>query len=350
MNPHKEGLEIFYLTLLLFGVLGNMFLLYLHSLKFITAHRKRPINLIIINLALAHVLMIIFRGITIIINVWAWKSFLDDMIGKILTYLIRVTRCISLCHTSFLSVFQAVTISPNSQMWTEIKIRASKYVVQNMFPLLCWIFNILIDVIVAVNISDPRNSSNERWRIGHSSFEWHDKNTIKILTWKSVVDALFMGLMICSSVYMVSVLYKHKELVQHIHSMSLSPRASHESRATKAILMMVGSFVCFNSASSPFVIYMASSNASRHWGLRFTILLSLFYPIVSPFMLIGIDTQIPRSLDVFLGLRRFCQKELSFDENFWGELEKMGTRWIRPSTPFLSRLHGRFLSIGLSLH
>ncbi|XP_074131912.1 vomeronasal type-1 receptor 3-like [Sminthopsis crassicaudata] len=309
MNSYKEDLKIVFLTLLLFGVLGNMFLLYLHSLKFITTHRKRYISLIIINLALAHALMIIFRGIPLIINMWGWKSFLDDMMGKILTYLIRVTRSISLCSTSFLSIFQAIIISPNSPMWTEVKTRAPKYIVPS--SLLCWIFNVVIDVVVAINIHHQRNNSTEIWKIGHSSFNWHAASTIKILIWKSVIDALIMGLMICSSGYMVIVLYRHSQQVQHIHNINLSPRVSHETRATKAILTLVGSFVCFNSASSPFVIYIAYTKATGHWESFFTTILSLLYPIVSPFMLINIDTQMPRSLQVFLHLKRFCQKEFS---------------------------------------
>ncbi|KAM8970792.1 vomeronasal type-1 receptor 3-like [Sarcophilus harrisii] len=308
MNSPKKGLEIIYLTLLLFGVLGNMFLLYLHSQKLMIGHRKRLISLIIINLALAHTLMIFFRGIPIIIITWGWRSFPDDMMGKILNYLITVTRGVSLTTTCLLSVFQAITISPNSPLWTEIKTWIHKHIIS--CSLLCWIFNILVDVIMAANISDARNSSNERWRVGHSSFNLHAGNTIKILIWKSVIDALFVGLMICSSGYMVSVLYRHRQQVQHIHT-SLLLRASHETRATKAILMLVLSFVCFNSASSPFVIYIASAKATRHWGLRFTVVLSLFYPIVSPFMLISFDTQIPRSLHVLLGLKKLGQEELS---------------------------------------
>ncbi|XP_043828123.1 vomeronasal type-1 receptor 1-like [Dromiciops gliroides] len=302
MSSPTERISILYLPLLLFGVLGNIFLLFLHSLKFITGHRKTPISVIIISMALAHTLMIIFRGIPIIINMMAWKSFMDDIIGKILTYFIRLTQGISLCNTSYLSIFQAITINPNSTMWAEIKTRTQKYIVPS--TLLCWIFNILIDVNVAMNISDLRNNSTERWRIGHRSFNLHAINTIKILIWKSLVDALFLVLMIFSSGYMVSVLYRHKELVQHIHSTSLSPRAFHETRATKAILMLVGTFVCFNSASSPFVIYIASDKAISHWGLRFTVVLSLVYPIVSPFILISFDNQIMRFLHVTLGLKR----------------------------------------------
>ncbi|NP_001160258.1 vomeronasal 1 receptor monDomV1R1258 [Monodelphis domestica] len=303
MSSHKVGLEIVYLTLLLFGILGNMFLIYLQSLKFITDHRKRVINLIIINLALAHTLMIIFRGIPIITDVCGWKSSLTDMTGKIITYLITVTRGVSLSSTCLLSVYQAITISPNSPMWAEIKTRAPKYVVS--CSLLCWILNILLDVILAANVSSPKNSSKESWKIGHSSFDLHSINTIKILILKSIVDALFVGLMICSSGYMVFVLHRHNKQVQHIHNITRSLRKPPESRATKAILMLVITFVFFNSTSSRFIIYLASAVATKHWSLRFTIVLSVFYPVVSPFMLISIDTQTSWSLHVLLGLKRF---------------------------------------------
>ncbi|XP_074087959.1 vomeronasal type-1 receptor 1-like [Macrotis lagotis] len=307
MSSHKEGLEILYLTVLLFGVLGNLFLLYLHCLKFITGQRKKYINLITINLALTHTLMIIFRGIPIIMDLWGWKSFLDDMIGKILSYLIRATRGISLCSTSLLSVFQAIIISPNNQMWAEMKTRVPKYIVP--CSLCCWIFNILIDVIVSVVTIDPKNNSTGRWRLGHSSFNLHAAFSMKILIWKSAVDALFMGLMLCSSGYMVSVLYRHKEQVQHIHSISLSPRTSHETKATKAILMLVGSFVCCNAASSPTIIYIVSDKATRYWGFRLTVIFSLIYPIISPFMLINFDTQI-RVLHILSGFKKLCQNSL----------------------------------------
>ncbi|XP_044540870.1 vomeronasal type-1 receptor 3-like [Gracilinanus agilis] len=301
MISHKEGLEIVYLMVLLFGVLENIFLLYLHSLNFITGHRKRPVSLVIINLAFAHILMILFRGIPMIINNWGWRLSLDDTMGKILTYIIRVTRGISLCNTCLLSVFQAITISPSNVKWTKIKKRAPKYILPCC--LLSWIFNFLLDIIGPLNVSSFRNCTEERWRIGHISFGLHAINIIKILIWESVVDALFVSLMIWSSGYMVLVLHRHNQQVQHIHNISLSPRTFPEIRATKAILMLVVTFVFFNATSSPFIIYISSARITRYWALRFTVTLSLFYPIVSPLMLISIDTQIPKIFGTLLGLK-----------------------------------------------
>ncbi|XP_027716479.1 vomeronasal type-1 receptor 3-like [Vombatus ursinus] len=312
MISHEKSLEIVFLAMLFFGIVGNMSLLYLHSHKFITGHRKRVISLLIINLAFAHVFMILFRGITAIINNWGWRYFLDDTTGKILNYFIRVTQGLSLCNTCLLSVFQAITISPSSLKWAQVKTRVQKYIPSCC--ILSWIFNLLLDIVAPMNYSSPRNSSNERWRIGQISFDLQATSIINILVCESLVDAVFVGLMICSSGYMVFVLHRHSQQVQHIHSVSLSPRASPETRATKAVLMLVITFVCFNSASSPFIIYIASARETRHWGLRFTVMLSLFYPIVSPFMLITTDTHIPKSFSTLLGLKSSFQEGLSSQE------------------------------------
>ncbi|NP_001160979.1 vomeronasal 1 receptor monDomV1R1255 [Monodelphis domestica] len=294
MNSPKEDLETLYLSLIFFGILGNMFLLCLHIFKFITGHRKRHISLIITNMAFAHVLMIFFRGIPQIISKWGWRFLLNEMMSKFITYLTRMTRGVSLCNTCLLSVFQALTISPNS---LKIKTRAQNYIL--LCCILSWVFNLLLDITLPLSINNSRNSIKERWRIGHVSFDLNVISIIKILIWKSVVDALLVVLMLCSSGYMVFVLYRHNQKVRHIHIISLYPRASPEIRASKIILMLVITFVCFNSASSPFVIYVTSDRLTRPWVLHFTVTLSLFYPIVSPFMLLSIDTRCPGLLRHF---------------------------------------------------
>ncbi|XP_074131909.1 vomeronasal type-1 receptor 1-like [Sminthopsis crassicaudata] len=308
MSFQKDILAIVYLTMLFFGVLGNMSLLYLHIHKFITAHRKRLISLIIINMAFAHVLMILFRAFSTIITNWGWISFLDETMGKILTYLIRVTRSLSLCSTCLLSVVQAITISPSSLKWAQLKTRTQKCIPSCC--MLSWIFNLLLDIAAPMNYSSPKNRSNERWRIGHISLDLQAMNIIKILICESVVDTLFVGLMVGSSGYMVFILHTHNQRVQHIHSINSSLRASPETRATKAVLMLVATFLCFNSVSSPFVIYIASAAETSHWALCFTVALSMFYPIISPFVLITTDTQKPRSFASLMFKELFSRRTL----------------------------------------
>ncbi|XP_012498489.1 PREDICTED: zinc finger protein 728-like [Propithecus coquereli] len=55
-------------------------------------------------------------------------------------------------------------------------------------------------------------------------------------------DLLFVLLMICTSVYMVSVLRRHHRRAQHLHSPSLSSQPSPENKATHSVLVL--RFVC----------------------------------------------------------------------------------------------------------
>ncbi|KAG5200964.1 hypothetical protein JEQ12_005498 [Ovis aries] len=51
-------------------------------------------------------------------------------------------------------------------------------------------------------------------------------------------DLLFVVLMMWSSIYMVTLLYKHRQRAQHLHSLSLSPQSSPEIKATHTILLL----------------------------------------------------------------------------------------------------------------
>ncbi|XP_027716481.1 vomeronasal type-1 receptor 3-like [Vombatus ursinus] len=226
-------------------------------------------------------------------QVWGLKSSLDDSGGNTISYFQRVFWDLSLCSPFLLSVFQAITISPNSSRWAELKARASKYVI--LCCVFCWIFNLLVDITVAVYIAGAKNSSKGWWNIGYSSLDIYDMNTIKIVIWKSVYEGVLVGLMVIASGYVMLVLYRHHQRVQHIHSTSLTHRGSPETRATKNILLLVSTYICFNTVSFPFIIYMAPSGSTRHWVIHAMVFFSLCYPAVSPIMLLINDIRIHTS-------------------------------------------------------
>ncbi|XP_074087960.1 vomeronasal type-1 receptor 3-like [Macrotis lagotis] len=290
MISHKEVLGIVYLNLIVLGILSNSFLLYLYGYKSIPRRRTRPINTIVVHIAFSNSMLLFFGGVPKIIQVWLLKSFLGCNEVKILNYLMQVARGLSLCSSCLLSVSQAITISPYSPMWAEFKARAPKYTLPCCF--LCWILNLLITIFIPIYVTCSRNSSKGRWNIWSSSLNLHAINSIKIAIWKSVYDGVFVGLMAITSSYIVLILYKHHQRVQYIHGSSMSPKSSPETRATKAILLLMIFFVCFTSISSPLSIQMAYSEETKHWVIHVVIILSLCYPAVSPFILINSNTQI----------------------------------------------------------
>ncbi|XP_051822199.1 vomeronasal type-1 receptor 3-like [Antechinus flavipes] len=294
MLTSDEILGMVYLLLTVVGFLGNCILFFLNSFNFLIVHRTRPKNLIIIHLAFSNAMVLLFRGIPTTTRLWRVKCLLDDTGIKIITYVQTLSRSLSLCSTCHLSVFQAIIISPTNSIWAQLKKIAPKCIIPCI--LLCWIFNLLLIMILILYHDAPKNRTNNKYgcNTGYRYLDRYNKNQLKMIIIMCIYDSLFMCLMTFSSVYMILILYKHKKHVSHIHSNSVSTKISHETVATQAILLLMSIFVCFN-VFSPFFAVLFYFKYAHSWMIHASVFLSLWYPVVSPFILISIDSQIPRT-------------------------------------------------------
>lgn len=82
-----------------------------------------------------------------------------------------------------------------------------------------------------------------------------------------IQGALLMTLTVVASMYMVCLLHEHHQRVQHVRSYSLclTSRTSPEARATQSILLLVASFIPFESFSSIYIFYGTRSFSSYLW-------------------------------------------------------------------------------------
>ncbi|XP_068946947.1 vomeronasal type-1 receptor 4-like [Petaurus breviceps papuanus] len=306
MHSSDDVLCIIYILQTTIGVLGNALVLYLYGSNLITSQKTRPIDLIFINLS-SHILMLLFRGVPFSIQGCNQKVFLGDTGCKMVIYLQRVSRGLSLCSTCLMSFFQAITITSCSSKWAELKTRDPQCI--GACCVFIWILNLLGDVLVPLYVTGPRNitDSTLNRNLGYCSINRHDMTTLKLAIWKSLYDAVFVVFMAISGGYTVLVLYRHHWQVQHLHDISLTPRVSPETRATKVILFLLSIFVCFYSLSSIFIIIMDNSKETSQWIITFSGFLSLCYPTLSPFVLFSSDSQI---LSYFIALKR--KKWVSF--------------------------------------
>ncbi|KAL6076726.1 hypothetical protein STEG23_017607 [Scotinomys teguina] len=95
-------------------------------------------------------------------------------------------------------------------------------------------------------------------------------------------------------------LYRHKKQSQHLHSTSLSPKASPEERATRTILLLVSFFVvmyCLDYIISASRL-MHSSDPIRH---SVQMMVSNSYATVSPLLLICTENRITNFLKSLVG-------------------------------------------------
>ncbi|XP_072471522.1 vomeronasal type-1 receptor 1-like [Notamacropus eugenii] len=294
MTINEKIMNVIFFSQTGIGVLGNSFLTCLFIFTHLSGHSKRPIDTILIQLTLVNCLVLLPKGIPQIMATLGLKNFLDDFGCKIVFYLQRVSRGLSLTMTCLLSVFQAITITPPSFSSVELKVRAPKYIIPS--SLCSWTFHLLLNVFIALGMKGPRHPGNitEIQHFEYCSYPSAPKyQAILLSIIFSFPDAVYMGLMAFASGYMVFLLYRHHKQVQQIHISSISARTSPEIRATQTILLLVSTFVSIYSLNSIFTAYMHFRKTSL-WLTQTSAFLTLSFPAVSPYLLISNDSQVSR--------------------------------------------------------
>ncbi|XP_045042400.2 vomeronasal type-1 receptor 2 [Desmodus rotundus] len=284
-----------FLFQMLIGILGNLSLLYHHMSLYLSGYRSKTTDLILRHLSLTNSLVILSRGIPETMAALGWTHILSDFGCKLVFYVHRLARGMTMGNTCLLSIFQAITISPMNSRWAELKAKAAKYIGPS--NMLCWILNILLPIRVPEDVTDKCNnkSLSKTLDFGYCVFELHAKDTDSLyIILTSTHDILCLGLTAWASGTMVSILCRHKQRVQHIHGTKVSPRSSPEVRAAQSILVLVTTFVFFYAFSFIVHIYFALSHKTTWWLMNISALINACFPTVSPFVLLSCDRRVSR--------------------------------------------------------
>ncbi|XP_029780285.1 vomeronasal type-1 receptor 1-like [Suricata suricatta] len=290
MAATKWEMGIIFLTQL--GILGNSSLLCFYNFTLLTGHKVRPIDLILNQLVLANSLVLLLRGFPQIMTAFRSKYFLNEAGCKLLFYFHRVARGVSLSTTTLLGVFQTIKLCSNFPRWLEFRIRSPMFI--GVCCLLCWILHLLVNMFIPIKMISSTDGKNFSGRLNYeycSSLNPDRLLKFVVVTVFFTTDFMCLGLMAWASGSMVLVLLRHKQRVQHLRSHSLSPRPSHEARATCTILILVSTFFFFYSLSCLLVIWMILSAIPGRWLADASMFLSCSFPTFSPFVLIFSDTR-----------------------------------------------------------
>ncbi|XP_005414471.1 PREDICTED: vomeronasal type-1 receptor 1-like [Chinchilla lanigera] len=293
MSSANVDMGIIFLIQTSTGILGNSTLLCFYSFLLFSGHTVRPTDLILGQLVLANSMVLFTRGVPQTVACFGWKPFLDDVGCKLAFYLHRVGRGVSLSTTCLLSVFQALKLCTNYFQSFGIQIQSPRCI--SFCCVLLWVLHLFINIIVPLNMTqlvDSKNVSVMRKNFGYCSAPVLDKLTAGLhAVLFSLFDVMTLGIMCWASGSMVLALHRHRQRVQHIHSHSLSSRPSHEARATRTILILVSSFILFNSIASIFTFCFSFVNPG-HRVVQTSLLASLCFPTLSSFLLISTDSRI----------------------------------------------------------
>ncbi|XP_021044631.1 vomeronasal type-1 receptor 90-like [Mus pahari] len=279
------------------GAIANKFLLFFYTI-IILCHRSKPMDLISCQLTFVHLMMFLTGGNVWLTDLFGSMNIVNDFICKATVYIYRVMRGLSICITCLLSVFQAVTISPNTSLLAKLKYKLKKYMIYSLFYF--WSFNLsfCINRIFYTGAYTNMSETNQLKVTKYCSL-FPMNYIIKglILTMTTLRDVFLVGVMLTTSMYMVIILFRHQRQCKHLHSIS-QLRASPEKRATQTILLLVFFFVVMY-----WVDFIISSSSVLLWMYDPVILtvqkfVMNAYPTITPLVQISSDKRIIMMLKI----------------------------------------------------
>ncbi|XP_042776250.1 vomeronasal type-1 receptor 4-like [Panthera leo] len=280
------------------GILGNCSLLFHYLFLYHTEGRLRPTDLILKQLIIANSLSMLSKGVPHTLTAFGLEYFFHNLGCRLLLYVQRVGRGVSISSICLLSVFQTIMISPMNSWWKDLKVKAPKYV--GFSITLCWITHIMVNFIIPVYglyVSEKHSSKNITKKRDYGYCSTSDPEAITGLLFVVLIifpEVSLSGLMIWASGSMVFILNRHKQRIQHIHSTNVSPRSSAESRAIQSTLVLVSTFVSFYFLSSIFHVGIALIYNPTRWLVNTSALTSMCFPTFSPFLIMTRDSTVPR--------------------------------------------------------
>ncbi|NP_001160788.1 vomeronasal 1 receptor oryCunV1R1631 [Oryctolagus cuniculus] len=302
MATRDLTMGMIFLSQTLTGILGN-FSLHSHYLYlYLTGCKFRSTDLVIKHLSVANCLVILSRGVPQTMAALGMKHFLRDIGCKLVFYVHRVGRDVSICSTCLLSISQAITISPRNTRWAELKAKAPKYI--GFSVALFWMVNLILNVMVPVHVTENGSDKNTTREVdyGYCYSVISDRFTVYGAVYVALVllrDIFFVVLLMWASSSMVVTLYRHKQQVQYIHGTNIPSRSSPESRATHSILILVSTFVSLSTLSSIFHICLIVLNNPSMWLVNTSALIAGSFPTVSPYILMSHDSRVLRLIFTF---------------------------------------------------
>lgn len=268
------------------GMLGNFSLLSCYLIHCYTGQTLKTTDLILTNMFTANILIILSNGLRHTVRAFGMKRFINNFGCKVILYIQRLGRSMSIFTTCILSVFQAITISPRNSFCLSLQVKFPKHIV--LFMSLCWMVCMSGNVIFPM-YAYPKGNSNiltHESDMKYCSTAGHHGVRSSLYTVLFVLPEILLSVIIVwSSCSMVVTLYRHKKRVQHIHSSNVSFRTSAEYRATNRILVIVTTFIGFHSLSSILQGCIALTQ-NPHWLLvNITAIISICFPTLGPFFM-----------------------------------------------------------------
>ncbi|XP_072338031.1 olfactory receptor class A related 2 [Scyliorhinus torazame] len=279
-----------YLLLTVIGIPGNLTIItsFIHIACY--DHKLLPADTIVSNLASVNLIVVLVRCIPETTAAFGLKQLFDDYGCKIVIFIYRTTRSLSIWLTFLLSGFQCITLAPVTSTWSTIKRQAAKYL--SAVIAFLWVLNMSLSTpAILFSISSENNSAGNKHAVNlEYCLVKFPSQTVKLANGalQTSRDVIPIVLMVLASTYILLVLYRHKQQVKGIRSSSKNQGSTIETRAAKAVVTLVTLYVLFFGVDSLLWIYTLTVAKTMRTSLisDLRVFFSSLYASVSPIVII----------------------------------------------------------------
>ena len=277
------------------GISANSILIFAHLCMLLGENRPKPIDLYIAFLSLTQLMLLITMGLIAVDMFMPWGRW-NSTTCQSLIYLHRLLRGLALSATCLLNVLWTITLSSRSSCLTKFK-HKSPHHISGAFLFFCVLYMSFSSHLFLSIIATPNLTSEDFMYVTQSCslLSMSYSRTSMFSTAIAIREAFLISLFALCSGYMVALLWRHKKQAQHLHSTSLSSKASPEQRATRTIMLLMSFFVVLYILENA-VFYSRIKFKDGSILYCFQIIVSHSYVTVSPFVFICTEKRITNFL------------------------------------------------------
>nr|XP_004670950.2 putative vomeronasal receptor-like protein 4 [Jaculus jaculus] len=272
------------------GIVGNILIFVRYVYHFLMGTGKKSVDLILIHVAFSNIVITCSTVIRDLATVFYFRNFLGDVGCKIVVFLGRMARGLSICTTCLLSMVQAVTINPWTTLWRKLKSQTTGQIF--LYLLLFCIFNSLIssNLLYYITVVSTVNISGTDMYGGYCYMQ-SSRLIVRyfFISLMAFRDVIFQSLMGWSSASMALHLYKHHKRVLYLHSSKCVNNSSPEIRATLSTLILMTCFLFFYWVDFLFSCYTGFTVTRNSITFIIKTFLEPGYAVLCPFILISRD-------------------------------------------------------------
>ncbi|XP_067863868.1 olfactory receptor class A related 2 [Heptranchias perlo] len=278
-----------YLLLTVIGIPGNLTIIASFTHIAYCDHKLLPADTIVSNLAIVNLLVVLVRCIPETTAAFGLKQLFDDYGCKIIIFIYRTTRSLSIWLTFLLSGFQCISLAPITSNWSTVKSQAAKYL--GAVLVILWLLNMSLSTpAVLFSISSANNSTGKFAVNLEYCFVKFPSQTVKLANGalQTTRDVIPIVLMVLASAYILLVLYRHRQQVKGIRSSNKNQGSPVETRAAKAVVTLVTLYVLFFGIDSILWVYTLTVAKTMRTSLisDLRVFFSSLYASVSPIVII----------------------------------------------------------------